>query len=433
MTTMYDTMIQSLIVRQKIILISRLKQNTLGLLILPLALSAVFFKPTIVLAKPPMAVLFESRTTDMKSFAWRQDVLAFSTTPLVTMSGVTFAPVYTVSFGQNQPILLDSRVLHLDHLLKGFSAKEAASVNEQIRSILEGAARLIATNSMGPYSVVDGNYILRTRTVQGSQTPAGVVVADPMSVYFSEGFSRGQVSVLPPVGVDPRMDFPEFSPTAKDLVGKFLKAIYANSIGAYVDTLRLARLEYQMGKKEKVVERGVSVAVRGEFQIGVGKMSVTASLPFVFQLGYNSETRRLTFASYFRKERVGAGGALNVGGSIATKYFERTSALTSESMRSMSGITWNPPSTPIVAAAVDIARGYRAIGFVVGINPFDLLGASVLNSVSDFDQMSAKDALSSASAWMGNVVRKSFDRVSALTRRGYGNPMSCEMALVPVM
>lgn len=130
-------------------------------------------------------------------------------------------------------------------------------------------------------------------------------------------------------------------------------------------------------------EFGLQITLKAEFQFGMGPYNITKNLPMVLGLGYKRDTREIMIRVGRRVEKMDGGSAISAGVKVELRKYSRISS--SKGSVNVQGVTWYPPSVPMVSFVGDAGPNYRSAGLVFGLNAADLIpGLYFVNTVNTF-------------------------------------------------
>jgi hypothetical protein len=157
-------------------------------------------------------------------------------------------------------------------------------------------------------------------------------------------------------------------------------------------TLRTGKEFYKDGRATKgYKEFGFSFVLRGEFQVGMGHVSMMKNVARGIDVGYDFATKELVLRKVVRTESMSDGVALSTGPKIEMRgYRASLEALDRiDSAHHMHGKSWYPPAIPGVSFAAETFPGYASAGLLLSGNVFELfmpfLPLYAANTVNEFD------------------------------------------------
>lgn len=135
-------------------------------------------------------------------------------------------------------------------------------------------------------------------------------------------------------------------------------------------------------------EFGLSVVIRGEFQVGAGKVNVMRTLARGLDIGYDIKSKELVIRTVKRHEKMDGGTAMALGPKMELRAY-RANLDVQEHLSGeghVHGKTWYPPAPPLVTFASESYPGYHSIGTAFALNVFDVVVPTYLfNTVNEFD------------------------------------------------
>jgi hypothetical protein len=160
---------------------------------------------------------------------------------------------------------------------------------------------------------------------------------------------------------------------------------------AWVETVHSGIRYYDNIKAApKFVEFGVSVDVKVEPQVFIGKFNPTQKVKALrnsyalgFELSFDRKTKRVAIRTRLRREK-GAGGLGLPAAKLELKMFE-----TDGTHRVQGGQSWYPISPPFASFVLDRDHGghYFAQGITFGANTGDLIpGSTLTNTFANYQQ-----------------------------------------------
>jgi hypothetical protein len=174
---------------------------------------------------------------------------------------------------------------------------------------------------------------------------------------------------------------------------------------------------YQAGKdfvanrgelKGRTNEFGLQITLKAEFQFGMGKINITKNFPFVLSLGYKRDTRQILIRVGRRSESMTGGTAFSAGLKVEVRKYSMISTSAEPQRLTVEGVSWYPPSIPMMSLVADTSHTYRSMGMVFGVNLADLIpGMYFVNTVNGFSEKDiflGSIRLPSMPAWIGKTA-----------------------------
>ncbi|HRO67948.1 MAG TPA: hypothetical protein PL182_10325, partial [Pseudobdellovibrionaceae bacterium] len=167
--------------------------------------------------------------------------------------------------------------------------------------------------------------------------------------------------------------------------GRFKSFLKMMNEAILLSTYRAARQHWENRRSLKGLtnEFGIQITLKAEFQFGMGPYNITKNLPVVLGLGYRRDTREVMIRVGRRVEKMDGGSAISAGVKVELRKYSRIGS--SKGSVNVQGVTWYPPSIPMVSLVGDAAPNYRSMGLVFGLNAADLIpGLYFVNTVNAF-------------------------------------------------
>lgn len=351
--------------------------------------------------------------------------------PVSVTLGSSYAnPVYSLRMPDGEIIDLPSKS-RVD--LSGLSNDEIRDAAEHTRIILEGLARLFASNDQASYALVRGAYTMGIVPDQNWLRSNGYKVFDPIrAVTETNPFGASQAEVVVPPGGGVSSEF-DFKAVASDSAGpqtvrERIQSLYTFFRDAvYTSTIKAFQKHRQSNRdmKGQVQEWGFQIALRGELQFGVGKVSYTRNFPVMFTFGYNREQQTIVFRRGHRVEKMADGMNILAGWKVEFRRYRlyadgADAADVRKNFSKITGTSWYPPSIPIFSPVFDSGPGYQSEGFAIGSSiqniflPETIIADvpfALLNTVTEFveTQRYYSARIPDAAAWMKRAHQRILD------------------------
>lgn len=170
---------------------------------------------------------------------------------------------------------------------------------------------------------------------------------------------------------------------AKD--GRLKKILKGLNEAIFLSTLRAARHHWDARKSMKgfANEFGLQIMLKGELQLGLGKISFTRNFPLLIYLGYRRDTREVMIRVARRTEKMGDGVSISAGLKAEIRHYRKITS--SGTSLEIEGVSWYPPAPPMFSMVADSSPTYRSMGLMFGINAADLIpGSYLVNTVNEY-------------------------------------------------
>lgn len=284
---------------------------------------------------------------------------------------------------------------------KGLSRSDVELALEDSRVILQSAVEVLASKQDFAYAVVQDHYIQSIQLDPSFYRKNHVRPFDALSEFLQESplGAKETAFVDASLTAGDQQELPKTKRTsARDRfisVVQFLnKSIVLASINAFK-----AHRQGHIDLRTHVQEWGFQIALRGEIQVGIGKINVTKNFPLMLSFGYNREKRRVVFRKGIRVESMSEGTAFSIGLKAEFRFYrlwaDKADGNDAREGHAIvtGGRSWNPPNPlpfppfSFVSAVLDTAPGYQSLGFSVGINVADAVpGTAGMSTSINFEE-----------------------------------------------